>query len=535
MKIAKIFAAAFGIGLGVGAGFLAAPVISGDNVYEQVKKFNDVLNRTARNYVEDVDSKKLTEAAIKGMLNELDPHSSYISAEAMEKVQENFQGSFDGIGVEFQIVSDTITIVTPISGGPSEALGIRAGDKIVTVDGKSVVGISEEEVPKRLKGPKGTQVILVIKRSGEKKLLSYTIQRDKIPIYTVDAAYMVKNTDIGIISVNRFAATTHSEFVEAAKKLRSQGMKKMILDLRSNPGGYLDQAIQLADEFIGDGKKVVYTIARRNDDSEEYYATSDGQFEQMPLIILINEGSASASEIVSGAVQDLDRGLIVGETSFGKGLVQQQYPLSDGSAFRLTISRYYTPSGRLIQRPYSDKEKYYALEGREEGDEGNNIAHTVEKTDKKNRPEFKTKSGRTVYGGGGITPDFIVKQDTITYLLRAIRSKNIFWEYVAQFLDGKGGYIRKQYEQKFDLFEKEFALQESVMDEFKYYAVSKGIEWSERDYALDKSYCQSMIKAYIARSLFGAQAFFPIASKEDKQIQKAITLFPEAIKIARLH
>ena len=534
MKITKIFAAAFGIGLGVGVGFLAAPVISGDNVYEQVKKFNDVLNRTARNYVEEVDSKKLTEAAIKGMLNELDPHSGYISAEAMEKVQENFQGSFDGIGVEFQIVSDTITIVTPISGGPSEALGVRAGDKIISVDGKSVIGISEEEVPKRLKGPKGTQVTLEIKRSGERKLLSYTITRDKIPIYTVDAAYIVNNTDIGIISVNRFAATTHSEFIEAAKKLRNKGMKKMILDLRGNPGGYLDQAIKLADEFIGDGKKVVYTIARRSDDNEEYYASAEGQFEKMPLIILINEGSASASEIVSGAVQDLDRGLIVGETSFGKGLVQQQYPLNDGSAFRLTISRYYTPSGRLIQRPYSDKEKYYALEGRDEGDEGNNIAHTLEKSDKKNRPEFKTNGGRTVYGGGGITPDFIVKQDTITPLVRVIRSKNVFWEYVNIFLDGKGLNVRKQYAQNFEVFNKEFTVQQTVMDDFKNFAISKGVEWNERDYDIDKSYCRSMIKAYIARSLFGSQAFFPVAFTEDKQVQKAITLFPEAVKIARL-
>jgi len=534
MKISKIIAAAFGVGLGIGAGFIAAPLISGDSVYEQVKKFNDVLNRTARNYVDEVDSKKLTEAAIKGMLNELDPHSSYISAESMEKVQENFQGSFDGIGVEFQIVQDTITIVTPISGGPSEALGIRAGDKIITVDGQKVVGISEEEVPKRLKGPKGTKVSLQIKRSGEKKLLAFDIIRDKIPIHTVDAAYIVKNTDIGLITVNRFAATTHDEFLQAARTLRSKGMKKMILDLRGNPGGYLDQAIQLADEFVSDGKKVVYTVARREGDNEEFFATSQGEFEKIPLIILINEGSASASEIVSGAVQDLDRGLIVGETSFGKGLVQQQYPLGDGSAFRLTISRYYTPSGRLIQRPYADKEKYYALEGREEGTEGNNIAHSAEKTDTKERPEYKTDAGRTVFGGGGITPDFIVKQDTITPLLRAIRSKNIFWEYVNGYLDGKGKSIRTRYDNKFEDFEKTFTIDKSITDDFKALAISKGVEWNDRDYEIDKSYCHTMIKAYMARSLFGTQAFFPIALTEDKQIQKAITLFPEALKIARL-
>lgn len=534
MKISKIFAGAFGIGLGIGVGFVAAPLISGDSVYEQVKKFNDVLNRTARNYVDEVDSKKLTEAAIKGMLNELDPHSSYIPAESMEKVQENFQGSFEGIGVEFQIVQDTITIVTPISGGPSEALGIRAGDKIVNVDGQKVVGISEQDVPKKLKGPKGTKVTIDIKRWGEKKLLTFDIVRDKIPIHTVDAAYIIKNTDIGLISVNRFAATTHDEFVQAAQNLRGKGMKRMILDLRGNPGGYLDQAIQLADEFIGDGKKIVYTVARKEGDNEEFFATSQGDFEKIPLIILINEGSASASEIVSGAVQDLDRGLIVGETSFGKGLVQQQYPLGDGSAFRLTISRYYTPSGRLIQRPYSDKDKYYAMEGREEGEEGDNITHSVEKTDNKNRPEYKTDAGRKVYGGGGITPDFIIKQDTVTHLVRSIRSKNVFWEYTNLFLEGKGNSLRAQYAGKFDEFEKNMMVNDGMADEFKTFAIGKGVEWNENDFSIDKSYCKTMIKAYIARAIFGTQAFFPIAFTEDKQIQKAITLFPEASKIARL-
>lgn len=536
MKITKALLFGASIGIGIFLGTMSRPAMSNDSIYDQVKKFNDVLNRANQMYVENVDTKKLTEAAIRGMLNELDPHSVYIPADQMKKVTEDFQGSFEGIGVEFDVVKDTITIVTPISGGPSEALGIQSGDKIIKINDSSAIGLTREDVPKKLRGPKGTKVKLGIKRSGEMKLIDYDIIRDKIPLYTVDASFMIEKTDVGVISINRFAATTHAEFMEAAAKLRGEGMKKLILDLRNNPGGYLDQAFRLADEFLKGGQKIVYTKGRRPEVDEDYFSSDGGDFENIPLIVMINGGSASASEIVSGAVQDLDRGLIVGDVSFGKGLVQQQYPLPDGSAYRLTISRYYTPSGRLIQRPYGDKDKYYRGEGREEVEEGENIEHSQDSKKKADstRPIFKTASGRTVFGGGGITPDYVVKPDTITPLSVSIRRKNLFWEFTDSYLRGNGSSLRTSFKDNFNGFRKSFNVTEDILTEFRALSDAKEIQWNDANYATDKEYLKSMIKATIARSLYGNSGFYPIAYEDDKQIKKAVTLFPEASKIAKL-
>jgi carboxyl-terminal processing protease len=339
-----------------------------------------------------------------------------------------------------------------------------------------------------------------------------------------------------LISINRFAATTHSEFMEAATKLRAEGMKRLILDLRNNPGGYLDQAFRLADEFLKGGQKIVYTKGRRPEVDEDYFSGDGGNLENLPLIVMINGGSASASEIVSGAVQDLDRGLIVGDVSFGKGLVQQQYPLPDGSAYRLTISRYYTPSGRLIQRPYGDKDKYYRGEGREDVEEGENIEHSQDskKSSDSTRPVFKTVSGRTVYGGGGITPDYVVKPDTITPLSVSIRRKNLFWEFTDTYLRGQGSSLRTTYKDNFSTFRKGFEVSEELLKEFRTLAESKEIQWNDTNYTTDKSYLKSMLKATIARSIFGNSGFYPIAYEDDKQIKKAVTLFPEAARIAKL-
>jgi carboxyl-terminal processing protease len=332
--------------IGVMLGVVFQPLISGDSIYQQTKKLDYVLNTVLKNYVDDVDTQKLVEAAIKGMLGELDPHSVYISADDMKKVEEDFQGSFEGIGIEFDVINDTITVVSPIPDGPSEKVGVQPGDKIIKIDGENAVGIDRGEVPKKLKGPKGTVVKVDIIRGNNPEVFSYAITRDKIPLNSVDGSFIIDGTDVGVVMVNRFSATTHNEVVEALKQLKAQGMKKLILDLRSNPGGYLNQAFLMADEFLPRGDTIVYTKGRLSQFDEAYVAGGDEEFEKLPLIVLINAGSASASEIVSGAIQDLDRGLIVGETSFGKGLVQRQFEVGDGSAFRLTISRYYTPSGR---------------------------------------------------------------------------------------------------------------------------------------------------------------------------------------------
>lgn len=521
------------IAVGIGIGFFAQPVLSGDSVMDQTRKFSDVLSMAVKNYVEDVDTQKLTEAAIKGMLDELDPHSVYITAKDMQKVEEEFRGSFDGIGVEFDVVNDTITVVSPIIGGPSEALGILAGDKIVKINDTTAIKLTRETVPKKLRGPKGTVVKLHIKRSGEKELLVFDVTRDKIPMNSVDASFMIDGTDVGYVTANRFSATTYDELMRAVENLRAQGMKKLLLDLRYNPGGYLDQAFRIADEIIPGGKKIVETKGRRAEFDEPFWSTEGGSLENIPLIVLINGGSASASEIVSGAVQDLDRGLVVGETSFGKGLVQRQYPLGDGSAFRLTISRYYTPSGRLIQRPYNDKAKYYGGEGREEGEEGNNIDHNADDSTNK-RPKFKTASGRTVYGGGGITPDYIVKQDTIGFLARNLRAKNLFWETADNIMRERGKDIRAQYGSDIKKFLREFTISSSDLETMKSLAKAKSVEWKENEYTQDADYIKLIVKAYVGRSVFNNNGYTAVMLGKDKQVTKALTLFPEAARISKL-
>ncbi|MGQ9643604.1 MAG: S41 family peptidase, partial [Ignavibacterium sp.] len=301
-------------------------VFSGDNLRDSIRKFNDVLTYTEKYYIEEVDTQKLVEAALNGMFNQLDPHSVYIPAKEFTAVEESFRGDFEGIGIEFQIVNDTLTVVSPITGGPSEQLGILPGDRIIKIDGKSVVGITNDEVRQKLRGKAGTKVNVTIVRPGASKQLEYTIVRDKIPIYSVDAHFMIDDKT-GYVSVSRFSETTFDELTNALKDLNAKGMKQLLLDLRGNPGGYLNQAVQIADLFIDDKKKIVYTVGRRSEFNEEYFASETFPYEKIPLVVLINRGSASASEIVSGAVQDWDRGLVVGETSFGKGLVQRQFQL----------------------------------------------------------------------------------------------------------------------------------------------------------------------------------------------------------------
>ena len=530
-----IVVTAAAIMVGIGLGIAVQPVVSGDNIYDQVRKFSEVLNMASRNYVDEVDTQKLTEAAIRGMLDELDPHSVYITAKDMVKVEEDFKGSFEGIGVEFDIVSDTITIVSPIVGGPSDALGISAGDKIVRINDSTAIGLTREIVPKKLRGPKGTVVKVHIRRSGEKELLVFEIQRDKIPLNSVDAYFMIDGTDIGYVTANRFSATTYDEIMKATRELRGKGMKKLLLDLRNNPGGYLDQAFRIADEMIPDGQKLVYTKGRRPEFDEDFMSTPGGLLEDVPLVVLINGGSASASEIVSGAVQDLDRGLVVGETSFGKGLVQRQYPLGDGSAYRLTISKYYTPSGRLIQRPYDDKAKYYGGEGRIEGDEGENITHDADSKDTtaKDRPAYKTLSGRTVYGGGGIMPDYIVKSDTIAMLSRKLRSKNLFWATADEIMRTKGKDIRASYQQDMTTFLRSFKITDADIDRLKVIAKEKDVEWVDADFTKDEEYIRAVVKAYVGRMLFNNAGFTAVMLSLDNQAKKAMTLFAEAAKVAK--
>jgi carboxyl-terminal processing protease len=517
------------LAVGIFIGMKIQTAVSNDKVNDSIRKYAEVLNLVSQYYVDTVDSEKLTESAINGLLQDLDPHSVYISTEQLKRVNEDFQGSFDGIGVEFDIINDTLTVISPISGGPSEALGIIAGDKIVKIDDKSAIKISREDVPKKLRGPKGTKVKLTIVRAGSPNLIDFDITRDKIPLYSVDASFMYDN-EIGYIKVSRFAATTYSEFIQALNKLKGEGMKKLVLDLRGNPGGFLEQAVKISSEFLPAGDKIVYTQGRLSS-FNEVYNSSGGSFTSTPLIVLVNEGSASASEIVSGAIQDWDRGLIVGETTFGKGLVQRQFELFDASALRLTTSRYYTPAGRTIQKPYEGG-KYSKSATRNEGNEGDNLMHGNEKIDS-TKPSAKTIHGRTVYGGGGITPDYIIKQDTLTSYTVSLRRLNILYQYTENLMSSERKNIEKDYSGFMD-FAKNYKVTDKMLNDLIRLADSKGVKYDEANFNTDKVFIISLIKSQIARDIWGNEGSYAVFMLGDDVFLKAVTLFDEVMALMKL-
>jgi len=464
------------------------------------------------------------------LLAELDPHSVYIPAKALPRVNEDFQGTFEGIGIEFQVLNDTLLVVSPIVGGPSEALGILGGDKIVKIDDTTAIGITTEQVPRKLRGPKGTKVHVTIVRAGFKDPLEFEIIRDKIPIYTVDVAFMV-TPEIGYMNVNRFAATTHGELLEGMEKLRGAGMKRLILDLRFNAGGFLVEAYRMADEFFPAGRKIVYTKGRIRDHNEEYVSSGAGKFQDLSLVILVNNASASASEIVAGALQDWDRGLVVGETTFGKGLVQRQFDLKDGTALRLTIARYYTPSGRLIQRPYGADKRAYTLEAYYRNEqEGENLQHSEEQDS--TRPVFKTVGGRKVFGGGGITPDYIVKSDRLNEYTAQLRSKQIFQDFAYKYIDNHGGELKSRYGKSPEAFASDFQLTSADLEGLLAIAASKGVKLDKEKYEQDLKYVRAFARASIAKGLWGNEGYARVMLNVDQQYQKAVTLFPEAERVA---
>ena len=520
--------------VGIVLGIQIEKIFSDDSLRDGVRKLNDVLSYTQRYYIEEVDTPKLVEAAIKGITDELDPHSFYISAKDFTSVEESFRGDFEGIGIEFQVVNDTLTVVSPITGGPSESLGILPGDRIVKIEGEECIGITNDQVRDKLRGKAGSKVNVSINRTGITELIEYEITRDKIPLYSVDASLMLKD-QTGYVSVSRFAETTLNELNEALNKLKQQGMKNLILDLRGNPGGYLSQAVEMADLFIDGKKKIVYTEGRRKDSNEEYFASKTSPFEEVPLIVMINHGSASASEIVSGAIQDWDRGLVIGETSFGKGLVQRQFTLPDNSAIRLTISKYFTPSGRSIQRDYKDKKKYeeyYSNMEDTSSEELNNIEHIAEQDTAK--PIYKTNKGRTVYGGGGITPDYILKNEKITSYTSNLLRKNIFYQFILNYIEINGRTISTTYGENLSRYLSSFQFPGTELSKFTSFAESKDVKFNEEEFNTDKEYIATRLKAQLARNYWKNEGWYSVMLTTDKQIEKAMTLFDEAKQIADL-
>lgn len=521
MKKTRVILSLLVVIIVAGGLFLWGPVLlaDGDNINMQLAKLNFILRTVRDNYVEVPDASKLLEGAIRGMLEELDPHSVYIPPEDQKRINETFRGEFEGVGITFTIQNKWLTVVSPIPGTPADRLGIRAGDRIIKINNVTAYGISNDQVFEKLRGPKGSSVEVTIARPGIKDPIDFTIVRDKIPIYSVAASFMMQDKQTGYIRINQFTATTDGEVEHAVDSLKSLGMRRMVLDLRSNPGGYLDQAWKVADLFLPrKDMMIVYTKGRTPRSNQEFYSTGRGTKYDFPLIVLINHGSASASEIVSGAIQDHDRGLVIGEVSFGKGLVQTPYPLQDGSAVRITTARYYTPSGRLIQRPYDKGAAEYILEGYDE--EGGAPAEQ----DTTPREEYKTDRGRTVYGGGGILPDSTVKSARGTATSARLLSQRLYFEYAAD-------YATKHSElgEDFDRFTSSFTVTENMLAGLKALAKEREVEINEEEWTKDLDFAKSNIKAEIAGVLFNDRNLYhAVRIEADNQVQTALTLFEQA-------
>jgi carboxyl-terminal processing protease len=482
----------------------------------------EVINLVNAKYVDEVEKDKLYGDAISKMMENLDPHSLYISNEELKSVEEEMSGNFEGIGIEFSIVNDTIQVVTPLSGGPSEQLGIQAGDKIVMIDDTLVagIGITNIEVMRKLKGPKATKVKVSVRRGQNDKLIHYTITRDKIPLYSVDAGFMLDDKT-GYIKINRFSAQTYQEFMDKALPLKKLGMQQLVLDLRQNPGGYLGEAIKLVDEFLDSKKEIVYTEGR-NFPKEYYKAGKLGDFETTPIAILIDEGSASASEIIAGAIQDWDRGVIIGRRSFGKGLVQEQFQLKNGAAVRLTVAKYYTPSGRSIQKSYENGRSAYDedLVARYENGE---IYHRDSIHNDKSL-EYKTKLlKRTVYGGGGITPDIFIAMDTSYFnpLVNEILISGLITQFTYDYYASN--------KQEFSAYKsfKDFAVRYNISDDlykrFIDFTISRGVSPAHQTYAAaSRNELTRRIKALLAKQIWKNDGMYYILMIQDEAVQRAV-------------
>jgi carboxyl-terminal processing protease len=500
---------------------------------ETTQKFATLMQLINYFYVEDVDEANLTEQAIIQVLKDLDPHSVYIPKKEVQRTNEPLQGNFDGIGVQFQIYHDTIVVVSPVVGGPSEKLGIQAGDKIVKINGEDAVGskVDNQYVLDRLRGARGTKVDVSIYRKNRKDLIDYTIVRDKIPINSIDATYMVSN-DIGYVKLSRFARTSTDEFVDAIGQLKKEGMKNLILDLRNNTGGYLDIAYELADQFLSANKLIVYTEGLRSP-RQDFNSTDQGVFENGKLVILIDEATASASEIVSGAVQDWDRGLIIGRRSFGKGLVQRPYLLPDSSMIRLTTARYYTPSGRCIQKPYTaGSDEYYS-------EVYNRYKHgEFVHSDSIRFPDslkYFTHNKRLVYGGGGIMPDIFVPIDTsfISKYYTDVLRKNLLNDYIMQYIDANRKDLLKKYPD-IDAFMNGFKNDKVLFDDFVDYASRNEVPKDEEGINASGKQITNILKGLLARNLYNISAYFEVIAKDDDDINQAVKIIHDESMFRKL-
>lgn len=489
-------------------------------------KLDLILGFIERDYVDTVNSKTLENNAIRGMLEKLDPHSQYITMEEFNEMNDPLLGSFEGIGVSFRIEKDTIMVINPVKGGPSEKVGIMAGDRIVIIDDSLVAGvkITNRDAMRKLKGRKGTQVQVGVYRRGVKGLTDFTITRDVIPTYSLDVAYMI-DSKTGYIRLNKFAATTYQEFIEAARRLKREGMERMILDLRGNSGGYLKAATDISDEFLGEGKLIVYTQGKNRPRSFTF-ATRKGMLENEEVVVLVDEGSASASEIVAGALQDNDRGTVVGRRSFGKGLVQEQMTLRDGSAIRLTVARYYTPTGRSIQRPYDGDFEKYHHEPMDRFINGElNHPDSIHFNDSL---KFTTPKGKIVYGGGGIMPDIYVplSTDSSLFLYNRLTNSGLIFQYAFDYADANRTALNRY--KNASAFRDQFRVSQKMMDEMFLKAEERGIKATKKEVQGSYRHISTLLKAYIGRNIFDDEGFYLIYQEIDPVLLKSIEYLQQA-------
>ena len=477
-------------------------------------------------YVDSVDEQKLVEDGIRGMIEKLDPHSSYSTAKEVKALTEPLAGNFEGIGVQFNMMEDTLVVIQPVAGGPSEKVGIMAGDRIVSVNDTAIAGVkmAREEIMRRLRGPKGTQVRLGVVRRAIADTLAFTVTRDKIPVESVDASYMIR-PGVGYIRLGNFGATTHDEFVSALDKLRREGMKDLVLDLQDNGGGYLQAAVDVANEFLAKGDLIVYTDGR-NSPRVEYKAKGDGCFREGRVFVLVNEYSASAAEIVTGAIQDQDRGTVVGRRSFGKGLVQRPIDLPDGSMIRLTVAHYYTPAGRCIQKPYVKGEaKDYAMDVLNRLNHGElTNADSIHFAD--SLKCYTLRRHRTVYGGGGIMPDYFVPLDTTIYTRfhRELVAKGIVINANLRYVDENRKRLKATYK-SFDDFRRNFEIPAALTDSIVSEGARSGIKPKDSaELAKALPYLRLQLKALVARDLWTMSDYFAVMNDQNPIVARAVEL-----------
>jgi carboxyl-terminal processing protease len=514
-----VIAIAIVSGILIGKNYKSGQQPSTFYIYPRTDKLSNVLNYIERGYVDKIDKDKLIEDAIPKILSALDPHSQYIPAKDLQEVNEPLEGNFSGIGVQFNMLNDTLVVLKTIANGPSEKVGILAGDRILIVNKDTVAGkkMPSDSIVGMLKGPRGTEVKVGIQRKNVKKILYFDIIRDNIPLYSMDVAYMIRPT-IGYIKLNKFARNTFEEFLEGTSKLMKEGMKSMVLDLRGNGGGYLDAAVNIAEQFLEEGQLIVYTEGHSRP-RQEYKAAKGGACQGIKLVVLIDEGSASASEILAGAIQDNDRGLIIGRRSFGKGLVQEQNQFSDGSAIRLTIARYYTPTGRCIQKPYAhgDEENYYM-------DISNRYKHgefAVQDSIKfVDSLKFTTPRGKIVYGGGGIMPDIFIPLDTIglTNYLMEIRNSGLIYSFSLEYADNQRKEL-SQFANYKDIIG--FLNHNNVLDKFIAYVTKNKIPFNSKELNVSKTVLKTQLYAFIIRNILDNDGFYPTIESIDNTLLRA--------------